>query len=197
MAKETCSNCYVKLPGKVSFCPQCSRPTSHATAAELMDWDLRQWRQHVEHSMSSGGAMVGSSRTIAIDEAPRRTSVPVPTAPSVESAVASPRAKTDREPKPPKLARVRSWLTALRRLPRERDRVIVLDEDHAFVYRACTTCERSDWIVRYSRNEDRTYNYWCVRCSRSFKSDARLRHAMKPFVAAACVILPLVLLVRL
>jgi hypothetical protein len=66
--------------------------------------------------------------------------------------------------------------------------VIVLDADHEFVYTSCTCCERADWIVRTGRNEDKSYNYWCVRCSRSFKTDARLRHGLKPFVAAGSVV---------
>jgi len=62
------------------------------------------------------------------------------------------------------------------------------DPKSEFSYRACVTCERTDWIVRTTRNEDGTWNHWCVRCSRSFKTDVRLHQALKPFVSAGAVV---------
>jgi hypothetical protein len=94
------------------------------------------------------------------------------------------RAPRVRAPKPARRERPK------RRRPEapERDRVIVLDADNAFVYTSCTSCERADWIIRTKHNEDDTYNYWCVRCSRGFKTDARLRHGLKPFLSSGLVI---------
>ena len=65
---------------------------------------------------------------------------------------------------------------------------IVLDVDDPFAYRACATCGERDWILRGSRNAEGTINYWCVRCSRAFKTSVRLPHGPKPFLAAAVVV---------
>jgi uncharacterized Zn finger protein (UPF0148 family) len=54
MAKESCPNCATKLIEPVSFCPTCDRPTRHASDAELLDWDLKQWRAHVDKSVAVG-----------------------------------------------------------------------------------------------------------------------------------------------
>ena len=62
------------------------------------------------------------------------------------------------------------------------------DADNPFAYRACAACDERDWIVRTTRNDDKTFNYWCVRCSRSFKSELRLRHAIKPFLSGGVVV---------
>ena len=76
----------------------------------------------------------------------------------------------------------------LRRPRRERDVVIDLDNDHEFAYRACATCHEIDWIVRTTRNDDETWNYWCVRCSRLFKTEIKIHHAIKPFLSAGLVV---------
>ncbi len=175
MAKELCQSCSARLPKKVSFCPACSRPTPRATEAELLEWDLGQWRQHLDRSAASAGP---TTATV--------TRRPVALAPNPDLVVI-------RRPAAPKSKRSRRSIPRMRlRLPsfarESEDRVIVLDSENPFAYTACTSCERDDWILRTGRNEDETFNYWCVRCSRSFKSDARLRHAMKPFVAAGSVI---------
>lgn len=187
MAKELCSNCNATIADRISFCPVCSRPTPHASQAELLEWDLGQWRQHVENSVASGGRPAArvAPRSVAVADpaaAPAVFRSPSPHSPAPAVAANQPVRRARRSiPKP------RLRLPAIRR-QEEEDRVIVLDADHAFVYTACTSCERSDWILRTSRNEDGTYNYWCVRCSRSFKSEAKLRHGIKPFIAAGSVI---------
>ena len=187
MAKEICPNCNAKLTGRAAFCPVCSRPTSHATDAERMDWDLGQWRRHVERSVANGSA----AAVTVTAPAPRAERAPAPDLLVVRAPepVAEQPAREKREPRGlrlPKLPKPAPRLPA--RTRSDEDRVIVLDSDHAFMYTTCTSCERTDWIVRYGRNEDGTYNYWCVRCSRSFKTDARLSHALKPFLASASVI---------
>jgi len=74
-----------------------------------------------------------------------------------------------------------------RALP-EPEAVVDHDADHPFVYLACATCHAKDWIVRTTRNEDGTWNYWCVRCSRAFKTETKLRNALKPFLSAGIVV---------
>ena len=187
MAKEICPNCNAKLSERASFCPVCSRPTHHATEAEHMEWDLRQWRRHVERSVASGS--VGAVALKAAAERPQRASAPDLQVVVSPDPVAEPAAKEKRPRrlKLPKLSKSSLGMPA-RRSSEAGERVIVLDADNPFAYTACTSCERSDWIVRYGRNEDRTFNYWCVRCSRSFKSDARLGQALKPFLASGSVI---------
>lgn len=186
MAKEVCPNCNAKMTRPVSFCPVCSRPTSHATDTERMEWDLGQWRRHVERSVTNG-----STAAVAVTTAPPRGE----RAPARDLQVVrepEPLVEQPREKRQPRKLRLPELPTpALRLSTRTRpegDRVIVLDSDHAFMYTACTSCERTDWIVRYGRNEDGTYNYWCVRCSRSFKTDAKLSHALRPFLASGSVI---------
>ncbi|TMK17121.1 MAG: hypothetical protein E6G68_09120 [Actinobacteria bacterium] len=68
------------------------------------------------------------------------------------------------------------------------NQVIDLDRDHEFAYRACATCHETDWVLRTSRNDDGTRNYWCVRCSRSFKTEIRIPQALKPFLSAGVVL---------
>lgn len=207
MAKVICSNCNAKMSQPVSFCPVCSRPTGHASPSELLEWDLGQWRTHVDKAVASGDAKpapVGlRSVMIAVAEPlvaavvePRLMVDPkpavLPPAPSAPKAERAPRVRAPkrarREKRREAAPRVKLPKRRRRPEPEERDRVIVLDADSAFVYTSCTSCERADWIIRTTRNEDDTYNYWCVRCSRSFKTDARLRHGLKPFLSSGLVI---------
>ena len=187
MAKEICPNCNAKMTQRVSFCPVCSRPTPHATDAEHLEWDLHQWRSHVERSFGNG-----STSAVAVRTAPTRPErAPAPDLKVVRAPdpIAEPVRKEPRAARKRRLPKI-SWPKASLRVrsAAEEDRVIVLDADNPFAYTVCTSCERADWIVRYRRNEDASYNYWCVRCSRSFKSDARLSHALKPFLASGSVI---------
>jgi len=55
-------------------------------------------------------------------------------------------------------------------------------------YRRCLECGGSDWVLRAGGNDDETYRYWCVRCGRSFFTDLRMRHAVKPWLVSAAVI---------
>jgi hypothetical protein len=188
VSKEICSNCNAKMTQPVSFCPGCARPTEHASPSELVEWDLSQWRRHVDQAVAIGDtnpASVSLRSVVAVEErvAPivERELVVSPSASSTPKIERVPRV---RAPKPARRGR-----TGRRRPePQERDRVIVLDAESAFVYTSCTSCERADWIIRTNHNEDDTYNYWCVRCSRGFKTDARLRHGLKPFLSSGLVI---------
>jgi hypothetical protein len=168
----------------VSFCPTCDRPTPHASDAERVEWDLKQWRSHVDRSVAAGvlpGAEVlraSGAVLVASPEKPLATvaglrTLQRKTAPVVErlaeAQVEKPRPKRTPETKP-------------------RDLVIDLDADNAFAYRACATCQATDWIVRTKRNDDETWNYWCVRCSRSFKTENKLRHGVKPFLYSGIVV---------
>jgi predicted RNA-binding Zn-ribbon protein involved in translation (DUF1610 family) len=185
MAKEICTSCEVKL-GKeqVSFCPACGHPTRFASDAERLEHDLGKWRTHLGRSAAtvtldapSNGAPKSSVivATASLAET-RRTSVarePRETMPSV-------RLPKVRAPRLPRRERAE-------RQPKAK-RVIELDRDHAFAYRACPTCEEADWIVRMTRNDDATWNFWCVRCSRSFKTEVKLSYAWRPFASAGVVI---------
>jgi len=205
MAKETCENCYTKLAAPVAFCPTCDRPTRHANDAERLDWDLRQWHAHVNRSVAAG--VVSNGRATATEIAPARmnvaealpaarpTSQPtiraearmVGRAPASEPfPAASPEASSENGSAPSRSRRIH--LPRVRSERAEGDRVIDLDADHEFAYRACPTCEAADWVVRATRNEDDTWNYWCVRCSRSFKSEIKIRRALKPFLSGGIVV---------
>jgi hypothetical protein len=185
MAKETCWNCSAKMAAPVPFCPTCGQPTRHATDSDRLDFDLRQWRAHLER----GGANGGSSRP----------STRVADRPAVAAAVA--RSATPAVTDAPKKKSRHIAMPTLRlptlRLPKMRSRdpgtgERVLDLDDPFAYTECATCQERDWILRGSRNDDGTFNYWCVRCSRSFKTSYRLAHGPKPFVAAGVVLAILV-----
>jgi hypothetical protein len=192
MGKETCGNCYVKLAGPVSFCPECERPTPYASDSERLEWDLKQWRSHVDRSVAAGrnpnGKAVGfgSAAPVAVEEpveaAPasdvRPRIVPMPVSHSRFS-------RLQRKAEPAAPAHVESPEPAP---ARETEPAVERDRDHEFAYDRCATCGESDWIVRYSRNEDETWNYWCVRCSRSFKTEVKLRHALKPFLFGGGVV---------
>jgi hypothetical protein len=214
MPKESCPNCATKMPEPVSFCPTCDRPTRHASDAERLDWDLRQWRTHVDKSVAAGvtqGAEVLRARGGVIVASAEKTLAPVARPAMVESrlgsvaqrVVAAPAAKaptgapTHPGAEAPRRRPYRARIAKLRiprpRLPRRNERkepdvVIDLDADNAFAYRACATCQATDWIVRTNRNDDETWNYWCIRCSRTFKTENKLRHAVKPFLSAGVVV---------
>ncbi len=167
----------------VAFCPTCGQPTRHATDADRLDFDLKQWRSHVERSATT---TKGNGRP-AHKPAPRAG---IATAIRDEPFVA---------PAPVKKQR-RFALPAIRipkiRLPRRGGRVehrqIDLETDDPFAYNACVTCGATDWILRGRQNDDGTYPYWCVRCSRSFKTTVRLAQSAKPFVAAGAVVAVLI-----
>jgi hypothetical protein len=188
MAKEICSNCATKMSEPVSFCPTCDRPTRHAGKAELLEWDLKQWRDHVDRAAatstlptaSTEGTRSGRSITGVAErmEAPFAAERPERTV-----AVGSQRRTSRITVAKPRLPRVKREARARRK----QDIVIDLDHDNAFAYRACVTCEATDWIVRTTRNDDTTWNYWCVRCSRAFKTEVKLRNAVKPFLSAGIV----------
>lgn len=169
MAKEICPNCATKMSEPVSFCPTCDRPTRHAGEAELLAWDLKQWRSHVDRSVAAGKIPtappqgMGSGRSMTgVAERPEAT--------IVLPAARTPRSKPEPERR------------------EKQDIVIDLDHDNAFAYRACVTCQATDWIVRTTRNDEGTWNYWCVRCSRAFKTEVKLRNAVKPFLSAGIVV---------
>jgi hypothetical protein len=87
-------------------------------------------------------------------------------------------------PKPPKDG------GRLRRLTRIRVEVPpTVNSDDPFAYRACVSCDRVDWLMRTRRDEEGRWKYWCVRCSRGFASDVWISRALKPFVAAAAILL--------
>lgn len=226
MAKEICASCDAKLPAPVSFCPSCEHPTRYASDPERLDWDLKQWRSHVDRSVARGmnptGAAVGfgDGGSVAVaqhaqpevpvtpDAKPRSVPMPAPQSrflrlyrtsapaePVIQGAPESPAAqpmveaanvearKPAREPKPKKIRFKRAERTRPETPPAmERDR------DNEFAYQRCATCNEDDWIVRYGRNEDETYKYWCIRCSRSFKTELKLRQAIKPLFSSGVVI---------
>jgi len=198
MAKETCPNCATKLTEPVSFCPTCDRPTRHANDAERLEWDLRQWRSHVDKSVAAGGIPsdeVLRSRGGVIVASPEKPLAPAARPQMIRTIeqvveVRAVKASVTATPgtESPAVAQRDSQP---RKKRRPKQRTIVLDDtdpDNAFAYRACSTCEETDWIVRTRRNEDGTWNYWCVRCSRSFKTEVKLSQAVKPFLFSGIVV---------
>ena len=169
MAKHLCTSCGRKLPGPVAFCPACEQPTVHASDAERLEWDLRRWRAHVDRA-----AAPSSNPSSSVNP----TSVALAEAPALQSTVPAPASVMAPEPDP---IRVETLSVVVEPEPE-------LEHHNEFAYRSCVTCERTDWIVRTSRNEDGTWNYWCVRCSRAFKTDVRIAQALKPFLSAGAVL---------
>jgi hypothetical protein len=189
MPKETCPNCATKFSEPVSFCPTCDRPTRHANDAERLDWDLKQWRAHVDKSASVGTVRdsdVRGSRGGVIVASAEKPVPPVARPAAVESRPGAP-VQPRRARRPSRMGSAKLRL-ARRKERAEPDVVIDLDADNAFAYRACATCQATDWIIRTNRNDDGTWNYWCVRCSRTFKTENKLHQAVKPFVSAGAVV---------
>jgi hypothetical protein len=188
MRKETCWNCSQRMSEPVAFCPTCGQPTRHATDADRLDFDLRQWRSHVERSSTTGNGKTSS--------APARAGV----ATAIRREPFAPPAPAENERRAPAKKKRRFTMPVIRlpklRPPRRRPRVehreVRLDEDDPFAYNACATCGAVDWILRGRQNDDGTYPYWCVRCSRSFKTTVRLAHGPKPFIAAGTVVAVLI-----
>ena len=83
------------------------------------------------------------------------------------------------------------------RRPRPEQVEIHLDRDDPFAYDACVACGATDWILRGRRSGDGTFPYWCLRCSRAFKTTVRIAHGRKPFVAVGAVVAVLVAFVYL
>lgn len=168
---------------EVAFCLRCGRPTPLATVEQVTEWELEQWRRHARPDAQaqagttpSPGAVVAPAATRVVAERlpePVSSRNPVTTAPR--------RGPSRRSPIAGLASRISSKRTAT-------GRVAPSDPDSEFHYTACTSCERTDWIIRTGRNEDGSWRYWCVRCSRSFKTDALLRHGAKPFVAGGSIL---------
>ncbi|MFY9587024.1 MAG: hypothetical protein WAT66_06165 [Actinomycetota bacterium] len=165
----------------VAFCPSCGQPTRHATDADRLDFDLKQWRSHVKGSTTNGNGKATSKPA---------SRVGVATATRDEQRfVASVPGQTKRRFTMPSLRVPRLRMPQRRRRP---DVEINLDTDDPFAYSACVTCGATDWILRGPQNDDGTYPYWCVRCSRAFKTTVRLAHGRKPFIAAGTVVAVLI-----
>ncbi len=179
MAKETCWNCSAKLATRPPFCPNCGQPTKHATGTERLDFDLRRWREHV----ANGGAARPTTRVV---ERPLVSTAPRP------AAIKDAPAKERRQMSLPTFRLPKLRFPKVRARDAAPPEEIVIDVDDPFAYQACATCGERDWILRSSRNDEGTFNYWCVRCSRAFKTSVRLPHGPKPFIAAAVVLVILV-----
>src|SRR5437867_2558408 len=65
MAKETCTSCEWRLSGAPHFCGRCGSPTSRATQEEILDWDLKKWRAHVDRSVSADASNGGHAKGAA------------------------------------------------------------------------------------------------------------------------------------
>jgi hypothetical protein len=113
----------------------------------------------------------------------RVAKAPVTAAPGLDAPRLS-----HKEPRRSRAHVAKSRLAWKKREPKRPEVVDDVDPDNAFAYRACSTCRETDWIVRTKRNEDETWNYWCVRCSRSFKTDVKLGQAVKPFLFSGAVV---------
>lgn len=206
MAAYLCSSCDYKYKDAVPFCPRCEQPTPFATVDEVRQWDLDQWRRHQAESSvaatgGSGTVLPHPPVRVAGESGAQRFDQPHrPDPHRVEAPHAEPlRAVPPREAGPRRKARGHDVSRSRFRLPLPRKdddvalearlrAVVQSPQDYQFIYEACTSCDRTDWILRTGRNEDESYNYWCVRCSRSFKTDLRLPHGRKPFITAGSIL---------
>ncbi len=168
-----CRSCELVIKEVVAFCPRCGRPTAHASPDEVREFELTQWRQHQS----------GETRTAA--GAPAREVTP-----HAKVAVVHTRRPTSKTSKPKRdRSRGRKQPSALQAVLKQREpEPTPVDPDDPFHYTACTSCSKTDWLLRTGRNEDETWRYWCVRCSRSLKTDALIPHGRKPFLAAGGVL---------
>lgn len=219
-----CRFCDAKIDGKPSFCARCGEPTQWASAEDRTKHDLEKWRRHRDQSevvaaarpsprvqetllggrgkaSENGGAATGTMAPHAIRRRSRPDARNRPTAPV--GAETRERERRTR-PKRPLMSRLRGRESIVSRLRRgekpasaEPERVIDLDADNPFAYSACASCHKTDWIIRTGKAEDGAFRYWCLRCSRGFKSDVRLAHARLPFVVGGSILLILVVLTNL
>lgn len=191
MGAFVCSNCDTKIRNRISFCPECGRPTPFASEEETMRWDLDQWRSYRDRraadarpTTSVSQVAVGAGRPAAPRVQHQRPTTARRERPEVRQQEAS-RVRVERRLRlGPLLERLRS----LRSESSNGHQVIDLDHDDPFAYTACVTCQRTDWVLRTRRNGDGTWNYWCIRCSRSFKTEVRLPHGVKPFITSALIL---------
>jgi hypothetical protein len=173
MRAPTCRSCEAKIEGRPAFCARCGEPTPFASAEQRTQHDLEKWRRHRE---TNDAAPVRTARVAA---SVRAATDPTAPATSLEQ---------------PHVVRRRVKTKTIKTKTVKEQPVIDLDADDPFAYSACVSCHRTDWLVRTGRNEDGSFRYWCLRCSRSFKTDVRLAHAVKPFVVAGSILTVLTLL---
>jgi hypothetical protein len=215
MKAFACGSCDAKIKALVSFCPSCGEPTHLATPDELREWDLGKWRASREKQAAVAHASVSAvaspngrvSATLpaggqytpqppATEHRPtRERHSPARTATNRRTASVP---RTRRSPGTA-TAKHKNGLLARVRVRRDEARAHTaeLDRNDPFIYFACTHCERTDWLLRTGRNEDGTWRYWCVRCSKSFKSDAWIDHGRKPFVVSGVIFATLITLTSL
>jgi hypothetical protein len=174
MRAPKCRSCDAKIEGAPAFCARCGEPTPFATADDRTRHDLEKWRRH---------------REVAEGTPAPQARVPA----SILQATGAASAPTREEQQP----QVERRAPFGRRAKDATPALIDLDADNPFAYSACVSCQRTDWIVRTGRNEDGSFRYWCLRCSRSFKTDMRLAHAAKPFVVSGSLIAVLTLLTNI
>jgi hypothetical protein len=195
----SCRSCEARIEGRPSFCARCGEPTQFATAEERTQHDLEKWRNRTQAEQASvlrtpasvmhamGGALPEQdiSPTREDRHAPRVTR----RRPRREIPAVIARAKEDL---PARMKKARS----IRRggVRTEPAHVIDLEHDALSAPAACVRCDRTDWLVRTGQNEDGSFRYWCLRCSRAFKSDLRITHARKPFVVSGSILALLILL---
>jgi hypothetical protein len=201
--KIKCTSCDTRLEGRPAFCARCGEPTQWATAEDRRQHDLEKWRRHAAQvrgdvhasapRIPASVAAVTDPRVQVVEEREdvhtvKRRSWPEPKMPR-----RAPEPKRERAPRP-------SIADRLKALFKRDDRpapVIDLDSDSMSAPSACVTCQKNDWIIRTGRNEDDSFRYWCIRCSRAFKSDLRLAHARLPFIVAGSILAVLVILTNI
>jgi hypothetical protein len=186
MKRMACMSCDAKLDGEAHFCVRCGEPTGYATHDERVRHDLETWRAHRDGVMASHHLPEARSRGGATETAARRPA-------AAEQAARSERSQ--RAHRVPRMPRVK--LRVPRPRPQAQTSPTATSADDAsdrYTYRSCSRCERSDWLIRTGKDEVGAWKYWCVRCSRAFTSELRLKHAVKPFAVSAAILLALVLL---
>lgn len=196
MRAWTCQSCDRKARQEPALCPGCGQPTPWATFEQRTEWEIRRWRvaREGKTALAVGSEPAHAPRTTtAIETAPREPESETRTVPAEAASTHRP------EPTPAR----RPSRKLFRRGPEQRvkrpRRVINvakddpghlhgIDYDNITAHTACVRCRRADWVVRGRRNSDRSWDYWCLRCGRSFKSDLRIAYAWRPIAAAATLV---------
>jgi hypothetical protein len=199
MRGKSCRSCEGRIDGTPSFCPRCGVPTEFASADERTHYDLANWRRNSLQARDDGAP--SPARRIPDSVRAATGQATLDTAPTYGTPHATRRARR------PVRSRARAPFARYRKAAAGTDDaavenghgvesadIVELDKHDAFAYRACVRCHKVDWLLRTGTSEDGRFRYWCMRCSRSFKSEVRLPHARKPFVVSGSILVALIIL---
>ena len=183
-----------------------------------MEWDIQQWRNHRDQSEKQVVSAKPATISAAMILPGNAPGLPARPEPSIHAATPTTvrharRSHEGRDRRPagrqltplaPKRAPVnrpspakRLRASISRRRQAKAMSAVTIDLTTEFAYESCVSCGTTGWILRTGHNEDGTWRYWCVRCSRAFKTPVRLAHGRWPFVVSGFLLGGLALLVNL